>query len=146
MVMFLICHVTFHDHIIKGSCDFLCGSPSRKVTILPSLVTIRIMIVDMFLVVDEQNSTCSLTSTITIFSKARSTSCSHTKFQNAGTRSFASATTKCSTGYTLMEDTQKYFASPCRNTVEKEKKQNTRKSAIGQLFALHANAIKECTE
>ena len=36
----LVWHVTLQDHLIKGSCDFMKGSPSLYVTILPSLVTI----------------------------------------------------------------------------------------------------------
>ena len=38
------------DHIIKGSYDFICGSPLWSVTILPSLVAIGIVVVKMFLI------------------------------------------------------------------------------------------------
>ena len=33
--MFLICHVTSHEHMFKGLCEFMGGSSSRWVTILP---------------------------------------------------------------------------------------------------------------
>ena len=38
--MVLICHVIAEDHEIKRSYDFICSSPSRYFTILPSLVAI----------------------------------------------------------------------------------------------------------
>ena len=36
--MYLICHVTLQDHVIKGSTDFMEGSSSLNVTSLPGLV------------------------------------------------------------------------------------------------------------
>ena len=36
--MYLICHVTLHDHVIKESTDFMEGSSSFNVTSLPGLV------------------------------------------------------------------------------------------------------------
>ena len=36
----LVCHVILQDHVIKGSCDVMRRSPSKSVTILPSLAAI----------------------------------------------------------------------------------------------------------
>ena len=36
--MYLICHVTLTNHLIKGSCDFMEQSSSLYVTTLPGLV------------------------------------------------------------------------------------------------------------
>ena len=49
-MMILVCHVILQDHVIKRSCDFMDRSPSRKVTILPSLVAIGTLVVEMLLV------------------------------------------------------------------------------------------------
>ena len=38
----LICYVTSQDHVIEGSCDFMSGSSSLHVTILPSLMVMGI--------------------------------------------------------------------------------------------------------
>ena len=43
--MILVCHVISQDEVIKGSCDFMDCSPSRKGTILPSLVAIGSQVV-----------------------------------------------------------------------------------------------------
>ena len=48
--MILVCHVILQDHVIERSCDFMDRSPSRKVTILPSLVAIGTLVVEMLLV------------------------------------------------------------------------------------------------
>ena len=37
-IMYLICHMILQDHMIKGSCDFMSGIASQKVTRLPCLV------------------------------------------------------------------------------------------------------------
>ena len=46
--MHLIFHVTSPGHLIEGSCEFTGGSSLRYVTILINLVTIIIVIVEMF--------------------------------------------------------------------------------------------------
>ena len=46
-ITYLICHVTLQDHEIKESSDFIEGSSSLYVTILPSLVAVVILIVDI---------------------------------------------------------------------------------------------------
>ena len=38
----LICYVTSQDHVIEGSCDFMSGSSSLHVTILPNLMVMGI--------------------------------------------------------------------------------------------------------
>ena len=45
-VTYLICHVSFQDHVITGSCNFLQGSFSLHVTVLPSLVAVVIALVE----------------------------------------------------------------------------------------------------
>ena len=40
-------HVILEDHMIKGLSDFMDGSLSRHVTILPSLVAINIVVVEI---------------------------------------------------------------------------------------------------
>ena len=42
--MFLICHVTHCDHCLKGCNDFTSGSPSYKVTTMPSLLAIGLAV------------------------------------------------------------------------------------------------------
>ena len=42
--MLLVCHVISQDHVVKGSGDFTSGIPSWKVTTLPSLVAIDIVV------------------------------------------------------------------------------------------------------
>ena len=41
----LICHVKLQDHLIKGSYDFMEGSSLLYVTIMPSFVTVAIVVV-----------------------------------------------------------------------------------------------------
>ena len=43
--MYLICHVTSHDHLVERSCEFTGGSPLSYVTRQISLVTISIVMV-----------------------------------------------------------------------------------------------------
>ena len=35
-----VCHVISQDHVTKESCDIICRSLSRKVTILPGMAVI----------------------------------------------------------------------------------------------------------
>ena len=44
-IMVKICHVITQNHKIKGSCDFMGGSPSWKITTLLSLVVISFLVV-----------------------------------------------------------------------------------------------------
>ena len=43
--MYLICHVTLHDHLIERACEFIGGNSLCYVTTLISLVTISIVMV-----------------------------------------------------------------------------------------------------
>ena len=43
-LMFLICHVTWHNHLFKWSWDFIIGSPSPWVTTLLILVASGIVV------------------------------------------------------------------------------------------------------
>ena len=43
--MYLICHVTSHDHLIERACEFIGGNSLCYVTTLISLVTISIVMV-----------------------------------------------------------------------------------------------------
>ena len=45
---FLGCHVILQDHMIKGSSDIMGRSPSRYVTILPSLMVIATLLVSKY--------------------------------------------------------------------------------------------------
>ena len=45
--MYLICHVTSHDHPTEGSCKFIGGSLLRYVINLISLATKGIVIVEI---------------------------------------------------------------------------------------------------
>lgn len=45
--MYLLCHVTSQDHVIKGLYYFIGGSSFWYVNTLPSLVTICIVIVEI---------------------------------------------------------------------------------------------------
>ena len=45
-----ICHVILQNHVIEGSCNFMNGSSSMYVTILPSLLAIGIVVLEIFLV------------------------------------------------------------------------------------------------
>ena len=40
-------YVILQDHVIKGSRDFMGGSPSRRATILPSLAAIGTLVVEI---------------------------------------------------------------------------------------------------
>ena len=46
-IMILVCQVISQYNVIKGSCDLIGRSPSRLVTILPSLVAIGTMVVEI---------------------------------------------------------------------------------------------------
>ena len=46
--MVLVCQKIYQDHIIKGSSDVIGRSPSRYVTILPSLVAIGIVVMEIY--------------------------------------------------------------------------------------------------
>ena len=48
--MYLICHVTTHEHLIDGSCKFTGGSSLRYVTLI-SLVTISIVSVEIIILI-----------------------------------------------------------------------------------------------
>ena len=43
--MVLVSHVISQDHVVKGSCDFMGRSPSKKVTFLPSFVVTGTLVV-----------------------------------------------------------------------------------------------------
>ena len=45
--MVLVCHVISQDHMVKGSCDFMGGSPSWYFTTLPSWVAIGIVVMEI---------------------------------------------------------------------------------------------------
>ena len=45
--MILVCHVISKDRLIKGSYDFMGGSPSSKVTTLPNLMAIGIVVMEI---------------------------------------------------------------------------------------------------
>ena len=47
-IMILVCHVILQNRVIKGSCEFMGKTPSRQVTILPSLLIIGTVVVEMF--------------------------------------------------------------------------------------------------
>ena len=57
--MVLVCHMISEDDMIKGSYDFMTGSPSSNVTTLLSLVAISTVVADNVLLVEEGNSTWS---------------------------------------------------------------------------------------
>ena len=42
--MVLVCHMISQDRVNKESCDFIGRSPSRKVIILPGLVSMGTMV------------------------------------------------------------------------------------------------------
>ena len=42
----LYCHVILYDQVTKGLFKFMVSSPSRKVNIIPILVTMGIVVVD----------------------------------------------------------------------------------------------------
>ena len=65
--MVFVCHVILKYHMIKGSSDSIGWRSSYYVTTLPRLVAINITLVEMFLVVEKQLSTCLLTSAIAIY-------------------------------------------------------------------------------
>ena len=43
--MVLVCLVISQNHVIEGSCFLIGGNPSRYVTVLPSFVTIGLLVV-----------------------------------------------------------------------------------------------------
>ena len=45
--MYLICHMTSHDHLLKDSCKFMCEDSLWYVITLISLVTISIVKVEI---------------------------------------------------------------------------------------------------
>ena len=45
--MVFVCHVTLQDHVIKALSNFMVKSPTKYVTILPSLVAIGTVIVEI---------------------------------------------------------------------------------------------------
>ena len=45
--MCFVCHVSSQDHVIKGSVDFIGGSSSLHDTYLPSLVALRIIVMEL---------------------------------------------------------------------------------------------------
>ena len=47
-IMIWVCQVMSQDHVIKGSYDFVDMSPSRLVTILPSLMAIGTLVVEIY--------------------------------------------------------------------------------------------------
>ena len=46
-IMILVCHVISYGHVIKGLCDLIGRSPIGKITVLPSLVAIGIVVVEI---------------------------------------------------------------------------------------------------
>ena len=43
-MVLMVCHIILHDHVVKGSCEFMSGKAHIEVTTLPSLVTIDIVV------------------------------------------------------------------------------------------------------
>ena len=69
--MFLLCHMIWYDHLIKESYDFTPHPATFGSYRYSGSRYIR------FFVVEEQDSTCLLSSAIIIFPKALDMSCSH---------------------------------------------------------------------
>ena len=46
-IMHLVCHVTSHDHLIKGSCRFIGGSSLQYVTTVVSVVIISLVTLEI---------------------------------------------------------------------------------------------------
>ena len=46
-IMVLVSLVILEDHVIKGSCDFVCKSPPTKVTIQLSLVALETAVLEI---------------------------------------------------------------------------------------------------
>ena len=46
-IKYLTCHVTFQNHVVEGSSNFISESSSRYITTLPSLVTLAIIVVEI---------------------------------------------------------------------------------------------------
>ena len=44
-IIFLVCHITLKNHVIKGSFDYIGRSTSRYVTNLPSMVEIGSVVI-----------------------------------------------------------------------------------------------------
>ena len=57
--MVLVCNLISQDHVIKGSCNFLGENTSWKVTTFLNLLVIGIEVVEIFLMIEEQDSKCS---------------------------------------------------------------------------------------
>lgn len=77
--MDLVFHAISQDHMMKDSCDFMDEGDSLIVSHHPVKFSSHKYYNcgdEMFLVIEEQDSTCSLTSSITI-SKAYDISCFH---------------------------------------------------------------------
>ena len=53
--MYLSCHLTLQDHVIKGFCDFIEGSPSLYRTNMPSLVAVVTVIVKITYLICQVN-------------------------------------------------------------------------------------------
>ena len=43
-MVLMVYHITLHDYVVKGSCEFMDGKAHMEVTTLPSLVTIDIVV------------------------------------------------------------------------------------------------------
>ena len=44
-IVYLICHVTSHDHLIEGSCKFIGGSSLRYFTTVIGFMAIRFIVI-----------------------------------------------------------------------------------------------------
>ena len=79
--MIFVCHVISKHHVIKGTCDFMGGSQSWKVTTLPSLLARGMYYGSgnmMLLVVEGQDSACPRLNLLLLFIfKAHGKPCSH---------------------------------------------------------------------
>ena len=64
--MYLICHVTWKDHVTEGSCDFMGRSYSLYITTLSNWVAIGIVVVEIcFEFVMQYDKTTSLEDHVT---------------------------------------------------------------------------------
>ena len=50
-IKYLICHVTLQNYLIEGSSNFMSGNSSWYVTTLPSLVSIGILVLEIYHVI-----------------------------------------------------------------------------------------------
>ena len=46
-IVVFVFHVILQDLVIKESCDFICRSSSRRVTLVPNLVAIGTLVVEI---------------------------------------------------------------------------------------------------